>query len=429
VAFGSLVELEGAERLTSTGGELLDIQMDELMDSIDALGLRPDLHTAFTGELLAEAEDEVLRSIVEEAAQNLSAPIALVTLVLEEIQFFKAHYGLPPDLAAARGTERDVSFCQFVVRDGKPFEVINAEQDARVPQHLVKHYGIRSYLGLPVVANDVIVGSICVIDTKPREFSDEERRVLNRLADLVNARLATLSKGREQLPSFLVDQAAVPALAELREALAPIQASAAAGCMSTTALASFLRLMEHAASGGYTPPEHLERTLKAAHDALDNCENSFFNIEASVSDAQDARLALEHVLTQSASTRLSEVAISGRELARQNVLPIGGAFLPDLPYDPIVAIPRPLGVALVTTCLSLIAARMASLDLFSGIQMEVQDLGPQAGIAVEAVELPDETFQEIAAELTIYTEETPAVAVQATEGAIQLLFAVVQKGS
>jgi GAF domain-containing protein len=257
VAFGSLVELEGAERLTSTGGELLDIQMDELMDSIDALGLRPDLHTAFTGELLAEAEDEVLRSIVEEAAQNLSAPIALVTLVLEEIQFFKAHYGLPPDLAAARGTERDVSFCQFVVRDGKPFEVINAEQDARVPQHLVKHYGIRSYLGLPVVANDVIVGSICVIDTKPREFSDEERRVLNRLADLVNARLATLSKGREQLPSFLVDQAAVPALAELREALAPIQASAAAGCMSTTALASFLRLMEHAASGSRQLREQL----------------------------------------------------------------------------------------------------------------------------------------------------------------------------
>ena len=89
MAFGSLVELEGAEHLTSTGGEPLDIQMDELMDSIDALGLRPGLHTVFTGELLAEAEDEVLRSIVEEAAQNLSAPIALVTLMLEEIQFFK----------------------------------------------------------------------------------------------------------------------------------------------------------------------------------------------------------------------------------------------------------------------------------------------------------------------------------------------------
>jgi hypothetical protein len=42
--------------------------MDELVDSIDALGPRPDRHLAFTGELLAEVEDEVLQSIVEEAA-------------------------------------------------------------------------------------------------------------------------------------------------------------------------------------------------------------------------------------------------------------------------------------------------------------------------------------------------------------------------
>jgi hypothetical protein len=407
----------------------MDRQMDELVDSIDALGPRPDRHTAFTGELLAEVEDEVLQSIVEEAAQDLSTPIALVNLVLEEIQFFKAHYGLPPDLAAARGTERDVSFCQFVVRDGEPFEVINAEQDARVPQHLVKHHGIRSYLGIPVVANDVIVGSLCVIDFEPREFSEEDRRTLENLADLVNRRLATLSDRHEQLRPSLVGQAVVPALAELREALAPIQAGAAAGYMTTAALASFLRLMEHTASGEYTPPEHLKRTLKAAHDALDNCENSFYDIEASASDAEDARLALEHALTQSSSTHLSEVAISGRELARQNVTPIGGVFLPDLPYDPVVATPRPLAVALVATCLSNVAAQMASLDLSSGIRMEAQDLGSQAGIAIRADALPAEALQGIAAELGLHTGETPSVAVQATDEAIRLLFAVVQEGS
>jgi len=384
---------------------------------------------AFTGELLAEVEDEVLQSIVEEAARGLSTPIALVNLVLEEIQFFKAHYGLPPDLAAARGTERDVSFCQFVVRDGEPFEVINAEQDARVPQHLVKHYGIRSYLGIPVVANGVIVGSLCVIDMEPREFSQEERRTLKNLADLVNRRLATLSERQKQLHSSLVGQAAVPALAELREALAPIPAGAAAGRITTAALASFLRLMEYTASGEYTPPEHLKRSLKAAHDALDNCENTFYEIEASASDAEDARLALEHVLTQSSSTNLSEVAISGRELARQNVTPIGGVFLPDLAYDPIVAAPRPLGVALVATCLSNVAARMASLNLSSGIRMDAQDLGSRAGITVEARTLPAEVLQEIAGELNLHTGETPSVSVQATDEAIRLLFAVVQEGS
>jgi hypothetical protein len=405
----------------------MDRQMDKLVDSIDALGPRPDRHMAFTGELLAEVEDEVLQSIVEEAARDLSAPIALVNLVLEEIQFFKAHYGLPSDLAAARGTERDVSFCQFVVRDGEPFEVINAEKDARVPQHLVKHHGIRSYLGIPVVANDVIVGSLCVIDTEPREFSEGERRTLQDFADLVNRRLATLSTRHDQLRPSLVGQAAIPALTELRETIAPIQAVAAAGRMTTVALASFLRLMEHTASGEYTPPEHLKRTLTAAHDALDKCENSFYDIEASAGDAEDARLALEHALTQSSSTRLSEVAVSGRELARQNVTPIGGVFLPDLPYDPVIATPRPLAVALVATCLSSVAARMASLDVSSGIRMEVQDFGGQARIAIQADKLPAEALQAVAAELSLHTGETLSVAVQASDEAVELSFAVVQE--
>jgi hypothetical protein len=325
----------------------MDGQMNKLVDSIDALGPRPNRHMAFTVELLAEAEDEVLQSIVEEAARILSAPIAVVSFVLEEIQFFKAHYGLPPDLAAARGTERDVSFCQFVVRDGEPFEVINAEKDVRVPQHLVKHYGIRSYLGIPLVANDVIIGSLCVIDTNPRRFSNEERRILQNLADCINRRLATLSTRHDELRLSHVGRAAISALTELRETLAPIQAEAVAGRMTTVALGSFLRLMEYTACGRYTPPEHLKRTLVAAHDALDKCENSFYEIEVNAGDVEDARLALEHLLTQTSKTRLSEVAVSGRELARQNVTSIGGVFLPDLPYDPVIATPRPLAVTLV----------------------------------------------------------------------------------
>ena len=127
----------------------MDLPKSELEDSIDALGHRPDRHRAFTSGLLAEAEDEILQSIVEEASRDLSMPIALVNLVLEEIQYFKAHYGLPPELAASRGTARDVSFCQFVVRDGVLFEVTDAKEDLRVPQHLVKNFNIQSYLGVP----------------------------------------------------------------------------------------------------------------------------------------------------------------------------------------------------------------------------------------------------------------------------------------
>ena len=55
-----------------------------------------------------------------------------------------------------RSASRDVSFCQFVVRDGKAFEVSHAGTDDRVPQHLVKEYGTQSYLGVPIHARDVV---------------------------------------------------------------------------------------------------------------------------------------------------------------------------------------------------------------------------------------------------------------------------------
>ena len=402
----------------------MDQPIGDFEDSIDALGYRPERHHAFTSGLLAEAEDEMLQSIVKEAAEELSTPIALVNLVLEEIQFFKAHYGLPEDLAAARGTERDVSFCQFVVRDGVAFEVTNAKQDTRVPQHLVKNHDIQAYLGLPVVFDDVIVGSLCVIDTKPREFSDAERVALRDLADRVNQRLAEIGQAQRATHAEMLSEAAIPALTELGEMLSVIRERATAGNITTSALASFFRLVEYTVSGGYTPPEHLQRSIKAAREALDECENNYYEIEANVGDAQDIRIALEHGVLPSSTTQLSEVAASGWELARQNTAKIGGATWPELSFDPVIAAPRPLAVVLVSTCLSTIAAHMSRLELRGRVTMEAEDLGAQAAIRVGASEIPDEFYQEIVLELDPLTKSNPAIAIQATNDAIRLLFAV-----
>jgi len=396
----------------------------ELKDSIDALGYRPDRHHVFTDGLLAEAEDEMLQSIVEEAARNLSTPIALVNLVLEEIQFFKAHYGLPMPLATARGTERDVSFCQFVVRDGVPFVVTDAKQDPRVPQHLVNNFDIQAYLGMPVQVNDVIVGSLCVIDTQPRKFSTEEHEALQTLAERVNARLAEISRGLQATHALLLNEAAEPALEELGEILGVIKTGAMAGHLTTAALASFIRLVAHTISGKYTPPEHLQRSLKAAQVALDNCENDFYNIEANAAEAEDIRGALEQGLIQSSTTHLSEVAISGWELARHHTMKIGGASWPERAFNPNIVTPRPLAVVLVSTCLSSIAARMTDLNLNGGISLKTEDLGAQAGIRIESNELPEEAFRSIASELDLLTRDNPSVSIQTISNAIQLLFTV-----
>ena len=78
------------------------------MDRIDTLGDSNERFNQLTRELLAETDDYELQEIVKEAALELNSPIALVSLVLDQVQFFKAHIGLPPVLASSRGTHRDL---------------------------------------------------------------------------------------------------------------------------------------------------------------------------------------------------------------------------------------------------------------------------------------------------------------------------------
>ncbi len=81
---------------------------------VDALAESANRHLEFPTELLVGIDDAELNALVGRAADDLDMPMALATLVLERVQFFRSHTGLPDDLAASRATERDVSFCQFV---------------------------------------------------------------------------------------------------------------------------------------------------------------------------------------------------------------------------------------------------------------------------------------------------------------------------
>jgi hypothetical protein len=364
------------------------------MDRIDALGTGHKIDVALTRALLAETEDSELNSIVENAAHELSAPIALVTLVLDHIQFFKTHYGLPSELATARGTDRDVSFCQFVVKSGKPFEVTDAKADKRVPQHLVKKYNIQSYLGMPVEVNGNVVGSLCVIDTQPREFSEKERSILQKLSVVANRRLAHLNERRRSVWAALMPQTSGPALAELRNCLTPIEQAVGTGSVAAVQAGPALRLALRMLSEGTTSTDTLRRGLETIQWALESCQGSFDDIEASLGDASDSLTALEHALTNPSLATLSTIAVSGRELARHNVDSVGGATLPDLDDDPVVTTPRPLGVTLVATC----------------------------------KDAADIAYDTIAAELEHHSGDEPTVEVNATDDAVRLRLTVVQMG-
>ena len=399
------------------------------MDRYDALGKRPERHSAFTEGLLAEAEDAELQAIANDAAGGLSTPIALVTLVLERIQFFKAHYGLPDDLAISRATERDVSFCQFVVRDGEPFEVENAEEDERVPQHLVKRYGIKSYLGIPVKVNQVVTGSLCVIDTKARTFSNDERQKLAKLADLVSQRLEALSAQRTNPRLSLTQRAVSPSFTELRESLGLVKNSAAEARIASSTLKSLLRLLRNPQTGGATTPEAVEREFKQAYLALEDLDNSIIETEVRTEDAGDCVSALERVLQDTSTARLSDVLNAAQDLSRSNCRDVEGAPLPELQNDPLLATPQPLAVGLVSSCLTLIAMELASTGRSDGLSISVEDFGAKVEISVSAQGLLEPAFAAVSKELMRHIGDDPTASTHATKEAIKIALTVTSESS
>lgn len=147
-------------------------------------------------EWLHTDPDTVLDTCVEEATRLSSAPLALVSLVMRHVQFFRAHRGLPLELALSCATSRSNSICQLVVQDGAPLVIEEARHHPRLSQVLVESYGIRAYVGVPVTVRGHVIGSLCVLDLVPRRFDASLMPSLERLGNQVAARLLALDVQR-----------------------------------------------------------------------------------------------------------------------------------------------------------------------------------------------------------------------------------------
>jgi PAS domain S-box-containing protein len=125
--------------------------------------------------------------ITRMAARLLNVPIATVTLIDETRQWFKSAYGLKN-----RETSRDVSFCAHAILDDRLMLVADAALDPRFQRNplVLGEPHIRFYAGVPLTtAAGYNLGTLCAIDTVPRDFSVEEREILTDLAALVRDEL------------------------------------------------------------------------------------------------------------------------------------------------------------------------------------------------------------------------------------------------
>jgi serine phosphatase RsbU (regulator of sigma subunit) len=135
---------------------------------------------------LGPVADPGLEPFTRLVARLLDVPVVLVSLVDDARQFFPAAIGLAEPYASRRETPLSHSFCQHVVTSQAPLVVTDAVEHPLVCANLaIPDMGVIGYAGMPLVDRDGrTLGSLCAIDTSPREWTDDE---LNTLRDLAAA--------------------------------------------------------------------------------------------------------------------------------------------------------------------------------------------------------------------------------------------------
>jgi two-component system, cell cycle sensor histidine kinase and response regulator CckA len=146
-------------------------------------------------DVLDTVPEEVFDDLTELAARICEAPIALISLIDEDRQWFKAKIGV-----TVNETSRDISFCSHAIKQEDLFIIPDATQDARFANNplVTSDPKIRFYAGAPLITPDgYALGSLCVIDKVPRELRPEQKQALRVLARHVMTQLELRRHSKE----------------------------------------------------------------------------------------------------------------------------------------------------------------------------------------------------------------------------------------
>jgi GAF domain-containing protein len=142
------------------------------------------LEALYDYQILDTPAEEVFDAFTRLAATLCAAPMSVIGLVDEDRVWIKSATGL----GAVGEVPRRDSFCDKTIASGKLFEVPDAAADARFAHNPLVggEWSVAFYAGVPLVTRSgYAIGTLCVMDTKPRRLLEEQRTTLETLATAV----------------------------------------------------------------------------------------------------------------------------------------------------------------------------------------------------------------------------------------------------
>lgn len=146
-------------------------------------------------QVLDTLPEALFDDLTELAALVCEAPMAMISLVDSDRQWFKAKVGL-----SVSETSRDVSFCAHAIMQPDLFIVPDASLDPRFAKNplVTAEPRIRFYAGAPLVTPDNhALGTLCVVDKAPRDLRPEQKSALRLLARIIVTQLELRRKSLE----------------------------------------------------------------------------------------------------------------------------------------------------------------------------------------------------------------------------------------
>lgn len=173
----STIQKQIARALTVTEAPVEVIQDTARMTALEDTGL------------LDSPPENSFDNLTGLASTLLGTPVALMSLVDKDRQFFKSQTGLGEPWSTKRQTPLSHSFCQWVVSGKENLVVSDAREHPLLRDNLaLQDLGVISYAGVPISGGrELAIGSFCAVDSKPRPWTEEDMEILRDLADIVEA--------------------------------------------------------------------------------------------------------------------------------------------------------------------------------------------------------------------------------------------------